>query len=76
MGNISSCILDYREPLVLKTFSSGNAAFARNWFYQTAQLNKDSFLAGKSGIAPLPAENGTGVGALGGWGLPSVRSQI
>ena len=48
MGNISSyAVLDYREPMVLKTFSSGNAAFARNWFYQVAQLNKDSFLAGK-----------------------------
>ena len=77
MGDISSyAVLDYREPLVLETFSSGNAAFARNWFYQTAELNKDSFLAGKFGIAPLPGKNGTGVGALGDGDLQSVRSQI
>jgi ABC-type glycerol-3-phosphate transport system substrate-binding protein len=62
-------VLDYREPLILEKFSSGNAAFARNWFYQVGQLNKDPLLAGKFGIAPLPGKNGIGVGTIGGWGL-------
>jgi multiple sugar transport system substrate-binding protein len=58
---------------VRKTFQSGEAVFMRSWPYAYHQMNggdPDSQIAGKVGIAPLPAFTGFGpVAALGGHNL-------
>jgi multiple sugar transport system substrate-binding protein len=49
-------IATYREQTTLAAFQQGDAALMRNWFYAWALLNgEDSPLAGRVGVAPLPA---------------------
>jgi multiple sugar transport system substrate-binding protein len=59
------------EERCRELFQRGDAVFMRNWPYAWALLNaKDSPVAGKVGLAPLPAgPGGQPAGALGGWQL-------
>ncbi len=62
-----------KQEDVRKTFQSGEAVFMRSWPYAYQRMNggdPDSQIAGKVGIAPLPAFTGFGpVAALGGHNL-------
>jgi len=62
---------DMKEEEVRLVFDNGNALFERNWPYAWALHNKTSSpVAGKVGIAPLPAFEGhAGASTLGGWHL-------
>jgi multiple sugar transport system substrate-binding protein len=54
-------IATYREQTALAAFQAGDAALMRNWSYAWAILNgDDSPLAGRVGVAPLPATCLTG----------------
>ncbi|HUK41331.1 MAG TPA: ABC transporter substrate-binding protein [Candidatus Acidoferrales bacterium] len=69
-------VLAYQEPESLALFVQGKAIFHRNWPYAWAVANdpRQSKVAGKVGIMPLPAFPGqTSVGALGGWQLAISR---
>lgn len=49
-------VTTYRETATLALFQSGEAAVMRNWSYAWDRLNRpDSPVAGRVGIAPLPA---------------------
>ncbi|HHL40848.1 MAG TPA: ABC transporter substrate-binding protein [Deltaproteobacteria bacterium] len=63
-------VLAYQEPESLDLFIQGGAVFHRNWPYAWEAANNParSKVAGKVGVAPLPAfEDGGAVAALGGW---------
>ncbi len=65
-------VISFNEEDARQTFQLGNAVFMRNWPYAWALLNaKDSPVAGKVGVAPLPRGGLKGVPAstLGGWQL-------
>jgi multiple sugar transport system substrate-binding protein len=60
-------LLTYSEQESLDLFTSGGAIFHRNWPYAWS-VSKDSPIAGKVGIARLPAfEEGKSTSTLGGW---------
>jgi multiple sugar transport system substrate-binding protein len=63
-------VTTYNETMTLAAFQSGDALFMRNWTYAWDRLHsQDSPLAGKVGLAPLPAS------CLGGQSLAlSVHS--
>jgi multiple sugar transport system substrate-binding protein len=63
--------LGYDEERSRKRFQDGKAAFLRNWPYAFAQLSdsKDSAVAGRFDVAPLPGAN-----ALGGMNLAVTTS--
>jgi len=56
-GGVSPAeVVTYQEAASLASFQSGNAVFMRNWSYAWDRLQEpDSAVAGKVGIAPLPA---------------------
>ena len=69
-------VLTYEEPESLALFTQGRAIFHRNWPYAWAVTNdpKNSRIAGKVGMMPLPSfPGGRGVAALGGWQLGVSR---
>ena len=69
-------ILAYEEPESLALFVQGKAVFHRNWPYAWEAANDPSRsrVAGKVGIAPLPAfPGGASRAALGGWQLGISR---
>jgi multiple sugar transport system substrate-binding protein len=69
-------VLAYEEPESLALFIQGRAIFHRNWPYawQIANDTKQSKVAGKVGMMPLPSFPGNkGAAALGGWQLAISR---
>jgi trehalose/maltose transport system substrate-binding protein len=69
-------VLAYQEPESLALFTEGRAVFHRNWPYawQEASDAEKSKVAGKVGMAPLPAfPGGKSTAALGGWQLGVSR---
>jgi trehalose/maltose transport system substrate-binding protein len=69
-------VLNYAEEEARGAFQSGSAVFMRNWPYAWALVNgKDSPVAGKVGVAPLPkgGADGKHTGTLGGWQLAVSR---
>jgi trehalose/maltose transport system substrate-binding protein len=73
IGTISPpAVTSYQEDESLNAFQAGNSAFMRNWPYAYAIANdpKQSKVAGKVDVAPLPHDTGQeSVGTLGGWQL-------
>ena len=66
-GYIPKEALGFQETQSLNAFQAGQLVFMRNWPYADAILSgKDSKVAGKFGIAPLPGPNGHGASSLGG----------
>ena len=69
-------VLAYQEPESLALFTEGRVVFHRNWPYAWQEANdaEKSKVAGKVGMAPLPAfPGGKSVAALGGWQLGISR---
>ncbi|MGE5129001.1 MAG: ABC transporter substrate-binding protein [Sphingomonadaceae bacterium] len=68
-------VLNYAEEEARGVFQSGDAAFMRNWPYAWALAEAPgSPVAGRIGVAPLPAgAGGTSAGALGGGQLAVSR---
>ena len=69
-------VTTYQELETFNLFTSGNAAFARNWPYMWSGSQDAPAVAGKVGVAPVPM--GTGPNArnadtLGGWQLMVSR---
>ncbi|ODN30554.1 ABC transporter substrate-binding protein [Fervidobacterium thailandense] len=65
-------VTTYMEEEARRVFQNGQAVFMRNWPYAWALLNdpKESKVAGKVGVAPLPAgPAGRSAATLGGWML-------
>ncbi|MFN6991291.1 MAG: ABC transporter substrate-binding protein [Fervidobacterium sp.] len=65
-------VTTYMEEEARRKFQAGEAVFMRNWPYAWALLNnpKESKVAGKVGVAPLPAgPGGKSAATLGGWML-------
>ncbi|GAB6900161.1 ABC transporter substrate-binding protein [Kineosporia succinea] len=65
-GYIPKEALGFKETESLNAFAAGDLMFLRNWPYAYAQLNGDSKVKGKFGVAPLPGPNGSGASSLGG----------
>ncbi|HET6211224.1 MAG TPA: ABC transporter substrate-binding protein [Jatrophihabitans sp.] len=66
-GYIPKEALGFKETESLNAFAAGQLVFMRNWPYADAILSgKDSKVASKFGIAPLPGPNGHGASSLGG----------
>jgi multiple sugar transport system substrate-binding protein len=69
-------VLAYQEPESLALFTEGRAVFHRNWPYAWEEANdaQKSKIAGRVGMAPLPAfPGGKSAAALGGWQLGISR---
>jgi len=70
-------VLTYKEEESRLLFTSGQAVFMRNWPYAWAlsqDTAKGSAVAGKVGMAPLPACRGeVSSSCLGGWNLAVSR---
>jgi multiple sugar transport system substrate-binding protein len=64
-GNVNT----FTEVESDQAFIEGQTAFLRNWPYEYASANdkEKSKIAGKVGIAPLPAGDKGSAAALGGW---------
>ncbi|HEX6922526.1 MAG TPA: ABC transporter substrate-binding protein [Bacillales bacterium] len=63
-GNITT----FTEPETNAAFINGQSVFARNWPYMWETSGSDkSEVAGKVGVAPLPAGDSGSAAALGGW---------
>jgi multiple sugar transport system substrate-binding protein len=77
IGEISQRgVLAYEEPESIALFTQGRAIFHRNWPYawQIANDPKQSRVAGKVGMMPLPAfPGGHGAATLGGWQVAISR---
>jgi multiple sugar transport system substrate-binding protein len=66
-GYIPKEALGFKETESLNAFQDGKLVFLRNWPYADAILaGKDSKVAGKFDIAPLPGPDGHGASSLGG----------
>ncbi|MGI8666121.1 MAG: ABC transporter substrate-binding protein [Jatrophihabitans sp.] len=66
-GYIPKEALGFQETQSLNAFEAGQLVFLRNWPYADAILaGKDSKVAGKFGVAPLPGPDGHGASSLGG----------
>src|SRR6201992_435174 len=69
-GYIPKEALGFQETQSLNAFEAGQLMFMRNWPYADAILaGKDSKVAGKFAIAPLPGPSGHGASSLGGHSL-------
>jgi multiple sugar transport system substrate-binding protein len=72
-GVSPSAVSTFQEAQAMSTFSSGQAAFLRNWDYAYADSQtKGSKTVGKVGVAPLPTFSGQtapGYSNIGGWNL-------
>ncbi|MEV6316059.1 ABC transporter substrate-binding protein [Streptomyces sp. NPDC051776] len=69
-GWIPEKALAYKEEESRKSFQDGRLLFLRNWPYvHTLASGKDSKVAGKFGIVPLPGPDGPAAGILGGSNL-------
>jgi ABC-type sugar transport system, periplasmic component len=71
-------ILAYQEPESLALFTQGKAIFHRNWPYAWEASNdpKQSKVAGKVGIVPLPAfpgQRSAPPSAVGSWASAASR---
>jgi len=76
IGTISpQGVTTYAEEDARTVFTSGNAAFMRNWPYAYSLAGGgDSAVKGKFDVAPLPAESGSQhSGTIGGWGMAVSR---
>jgi multiple sugar transport system substrate-binding protein len=77
IGEISQRgVLAYEEPESVALFTQGRAIFHRNWPYawQIANDPKQSKVAGRVGMMPLPAfPGGRGASTLGGWQMGISR---
>src|SRR5436305_3808438 len=64
-------VTTFQENETQTAFTTGNAAFARNWPYMYANATKsDSKVAGKFNVTVLPhGAKGPSVGTVGGWQL-------
>jgi trehalose/maltose transport system substrate-binding protein len=64
-------VTTFQEDQTQTAFTTGNAAFARNWPYMYANATKsDSKVAGKFNVTVLPhGAKGPSVGTVGGWQL-------
>jgi len=72
LGKISpKNVTTFQEDQTQTAFTTGNAAFARNWPYMYANATKsDSKVAGKFNVTVLPhGAKGGSVGTVGGWQL-------
>lgn len=68
-GLTNPASLEYAEEDVRRVFSNGDAAFALNWTYMNALVNKpeESKVVGKVGIAPaLGSDGGAAASAVNG----------
>jgi multiple sugar transport system substrate-binding protein len=66
-GYIPKEALGFKETESLNAFAAGQLVFMRNWPYADAILSgKDSKVADKFDIAPLPGPDGHGASSLGG----------
>ncbi|MEW2634914.1 ABC transporter substrate-binding protein [Streptomyces sp. NPDC048389] len=62
--------LRYKEEESRQAFQDGRLLFLRNWPYVHSDASaKDSKVAGKFGVVPLPGPNGPGTSVLGGSNL-------
>jgi multiple sugar transport system substrate-binding protein len=72
-GVSPSAVTTFQEAQSMSTFSSGQAAFLRNWDYAYADSQTaGSATVGKVGVAPLPTFQGQsypGYSNIGGWNL-------
>jgi len=72
-GVTPSAVTTFQEPQAMSTFTSGDAAFLRNWDYAYADSQVAGFATvGKVGVAPLPTfagESYPGYSNIGGWNL-------
>ncbi len=59
----------YKTPDIVPFMQNGNAAFMRNWAFAWPLLQdpKQSKVAGKISVAPMPGESRTGYACTGGW---------
>ncbi|MBL0386199.1 ABC transporter substrate-binding protein [Tumebacillus sp. ITR2] len=66
---VPSNITTFTETESATAFQEGQSAFIRNWPYQfaVAQDTKQSKIAGKVALAPLPAGDAGSAATLGGW---------
>jgi trehalose/maltose transport system substrate-binding protein len=72
LGKISpKNVTTFQEDQTQTAFTTGNAAFARNWPYMYANATKsDSKVQGKFSVTVLPhGAKGPSVGTVGGWQL-------
>lgn len=71
-GYIPKAAITYKEEDSRRAFQQGKLLFLRNWPYVYGLANaggKDSVIAGKFGVAPLPGANSVGASTLGGANL-------
>jgi multiple sugar transport system substrate-binding protein len=72
-GVTPAAVTTFQEPQAMSTFTSGDAAFLRNWDYAYADSQTPGFVTvGKVGVAPLPTfagESYPGYSNIGGWNL-------
>ncbi|MEV7951709.1 ABC transporter substrate-binding protein [Streptomyces rubiginosohelvolus] len=69
-GWIPRKALTYKEEESRRAFQGGRLLFLRNWPYAFAgAAGKDSKVAGKFGVVPLPGNGGSGTSVLGGSNL-------
>ena len=73
-GATPSAVSTFEEPQAESAFTSGQAAFLRNWDYAYGDSNTPatSKIVGKVGVAPLPTFAGQtypGFSNIGGWNL-------
>ncbi|NEE33987.1 ABC transporter substrate-binding protein [Streptomyces sp. SID7982] len=69
-GWIPEAALTFKEEESRRAFQDGRLLFARNWPYAFAGASgKESKVAGKFGVVPLPGIGGPGTSVLGGSSL-------